>query len=162
MKIHCTYDAVVPLTELKPHPQNRNTHPKDQITRLAAILAYQGFRYPVKVSKRSGFVTSGHGRIEAARLNGWGIIPVSYQDYDDDAQELADLTSDNAIALWAELDFNGIGEDIAPLGPDFDVDLLGIKDFMLDMSEVEPKSEPSLKEPQLKTCPNCGVIIENG
>lgn len=123
---------MVPISELKLHPKNRNQHPEDQIKRLARILEYQGFRYPVKVSKRSGYVTSGHGRIEAAKKNKWTHVPVSYQDYESDEQEYADLIADNSIASWAELDLSGINMDIGDLGPDFDIELLGIRDFSLD------------------------------
>lgn len=31
-----------------------------------------------------------------------------------------------------------------------------------EFDEPDEKSDPTLKEAQLKTCPNCGVIIENG
>lgn len=165
MKVHCLHDGLEKTKDLKPHPKNRNAHPEDQIKRLAEILKFQGWRYPVKVSKRSGFVTSGHGRIEAARLNGWKEVPVNFQDYESDEQEYADVQADNAIASWAELDLSGINSDIGDLGPDFDLDLLGIKDFVLDVTDFqEPnqKGDPKLKEPQLKLCPNCGVVIENG
>lgn len=145
MIIHCAHDELVRLKSLKSHPKNRNKHSKDQVMRLAEILKYQGWRYPVKVSKRSGFVTSGHGRIEAAKANGWEEAPVSFQDYDSDEQEYADLQSDNAIASWAELDLSGINADIGDLGPDFDIDLLGLKDFVLDMAD---KAEIDEKEKQ--------------
>ena len=135
MKIHCSHQELVNINELKPHPMNRNDHPKDQVKRLAKILEYQGWRYPIKVSKRSGFITSGHGRVEAARLNKWKEVPVDYQDYDSDEQEYADVQSDNAIASWAELDLSTINSDIQDLGPDFDIDLLGIKDFVLEPAE---------------------------
>jgi len=164
-KIHCLHDEMVSVSSLKPHPKNRNRHPQEQIDRLAKVLKFQGWRYPVKVSKRSGFITSGHGRIEAAKLNGWSQVPVNLQDYDSDEQEYADVQSDNAIASWAELDLSRINSDLGDLGPDFDIELLGIKDFALDTSdfqEPEPKGEPALKEPQLKMCPNCGVVIERG
>lgn len=138
MKINCLFDKLVSIGDLKSHPKNRNIHPKDQIVRLAQILEYQGWRYPVKVSKLSGFVTSGHGRIEAARKNKWKEIPVNYQEYDSEAQEYADVQADNAIASWAELDLSGINEDALAFGPEFDLDLLGIKDFKL----VDPTKEP--------------------
>lgn len=128
---------MVSVKELKPNPLNRNSHPKDQIERLAKILEYQGWRYPIKVSKRSGLITSGHGRLEAAKLLKLKEVPVSFQDYADEAQEYADLTADNAIASWSELDLSGINSDIVDLGPDFDLDLLGIKGFDLDPSEKE-------------------------
>lgn len=146
MIVHCPHDALVSIKDLKAHPKNRNKHPDAQIERLAKILEYQGWRYPVKVSKRSGLVTSGHGRIEAAKANGWKQVPVSFQDYADEEQEYADVQSDNAIASWAELDLSGINADLADLGPDFDLDLLGIKDFTLDMVE---KLEPQCDEDEM-------------
>lgn len=91
MKVRCAHDKLVPIGELKPHPKNRNKHPDAQIARLAQILDYQGFRYPVKVSLLSGFVTSGHGRIEAAKRNGWTEVPVNFQEYESEEQEYADV-----------------------------------------------------------------------
>lgn len=154
-KIHCLYDKLVPTKELNPHPKNRNEHPEDQIRRLAKILDYQGWRYPVKVSKRSGFVTSGHGRIDAARLNGWKTVPVNFQEYESEEQEYADVQADNAIASWADLDLGGINADLCDLGPDFDIDLLGIKDFVLEPTEkLEPQCDedevPEHVEPRTK------------
>lgn len=135
MIIHCPHDRLVSVKELKAHPQNRNQHPKDQIERLAKILDYQGWRYPIKVSKRSGFITSGHGRLEAAKHLKLKEVPVSFQDYTDEAQEYADLQADNAIASWSELDLSAINTDIGDLGPDFDIDLLGIKDFVIEPAD---------------------------
>ena len=56
--VRCTHDKLVPIHELKAHPKNRNIHPKEQIEQLAEILKYQGWRYPVKVSNQSGYVTT--------------------------------------------------------------------------------------------------------
>lgn len=158
VKIRCTFDKLVLISDLLPHPKNRNKHPEDQLIRLSQILEYQGWRYPVKVSNRSGFVTSGHGRIEAARLNGWTEVPVNFQDYDSDEQEYADVQSDNAIASWAELDLSGINLDISDLGPDFDIDLLGIKDFTLEPAEKFEDEEPEEKQKKQIECPSCGHI----
>ncbi len=155
MKVHCAHDSLVVVKDLKPFPKNRNKHPKEQIERLARILDYQGWRYPVKVSKRSGYVTSGHGRIEAAKFNGWKQVPVNFQDYDSEDQEYADVQSDNAIASWAELDLVGINDDLKNLGKDFDLDLLGIEDFeLLETEQLEPQSDedevPEHVEPKAK------------
>ncbi len=135
MVIRCAYDKIIPIAKLKPNPKNRNKHPKEQIKRLAQILAYQGIRRPVRVSKRSGLMTVGHGMLEAAILNGWKLMPVNMQDYDNEEMELADLTADNAIGAWAELDLSGINTDFVDLGPDFDIDLLGIKDFVIEPAD---------------------------
>lgn len=146
MKIHCLYDKLVSLKNLTPHPKNRNSHSKDQVERLAQILDYQGWRYPIKVSKKSGFITSGHGRLEAAKLKKWKEVPVNFQDYESDEQEYADVQSDNAIASWAELDLSGINSDLGELEPNFDINLLGIKDFVLEPAD---KLEPGCDEDEV-------------
>lgn len=146
MKIHCKYDELVDPKKLKSHPKNRNKHPPDQIERLSKILDYQGFRHAIKVSKRSGCITSGHGRMEAAKRLKLGQVPVVYQDYDSDEQEYADVQSDNAIASWSELDFSGINADIGDLGPDFDIDMLGIKDFEVEVADKGLTDEDSVPE----------------
>jgi hypothetical protein len=64
--------------------------------------------------------------VEAAKANKWTTVPVSYQDFEDEVQEIAHLNADNAIGLWAELDLAGINADTLELGP-FDTDLLGLK-----------------------------------
>lgn len=143
MKIHCEYTKLCDPKALKPHPKNRNKHPSDQIDRLIKILEYQGWRYPIKVSNVSGFMTSGHGRNLAALKMGIKEVPVSFQDYESDEQEYADVQADNAIASWSDLDLSLINSDIGDLGPDFDIDLLGIKDFKLDVSELNEHANMS-------------------
>lgn len=156
-KIHCNYDQLVAIEELlkKQHPRNPNKHPDTQIKRLAEILQYQGFRYPLKVSKLSGYITAGHGRLLAAKHLGLKVVPVNYQDYIDDAQEYADIVADNAIASWAELDLSSINTDIADFGPEFNVDMLGLENFTVEVSEkLEPQCDedeiPEKVEPKTK------------
>ena len=155
--VHLDKLKMVPIGELKPHPKNMNRHTPEQIDRLAKILQYQGWRYPIKVSLRSGFITSGHGRLEAAKLLGLKDVPVSFQRYDDEDQEFADIVSDNAIAEWSQLDFAAINAEIANFDPSFDIDLLGLKNFVLDASEhgFDP-SAADKEEKKHKTCPHCG------
>lgn len=157
-KVRCEYKKLVPLSELKPHPKNRNTHPSDQIDRLARVIEYQGWRHPIIISNLSGFIVAGHGRLAAAQKLKLKEAPVEYQDFENEEQEYAFLVSDNAIALWAELDFSGINADVGDLGPDFDIDWLGIKNFMIDPSEIENASveldEKDFQEFQHR-CPKC-------
>lgn len=149
MIIRCAHDKLELISDLKPHPKNPNKHGDEQIERLAKILKYQGWRSPVKVSRRSGFVVSGHGRIEAARLNGWDSVPVNYQDYESDDQEFADLASDNSIAEWAQLDLGLINFELQNFDPSFDVELFGLKNFEIEPADKEPRE----KKP--KVCPKC-------
>lgn len=136
-KVHCLFDKLVSPGELKFHPDNSNDHPEEQIPRLADILAYQGWRYAIKISKRSGFITSGHGRLMAAVHGKQKTVPVVYQDYESEDQEIADVNADNAIAAWATLNLSKVNQSIEKLGPDFNVDMLGIKNFKIDVSEKD-------------------------
>ena len=98
IKIHCSYEKMVGISDLIPHPLNPNTHTKDQIEKLALLIKYHGWRKPVTVSNLSRFVIRGHGRLLAARSLGDLEIPVDYQDYESEDQEFADLVADNKIS----------------------------------------------------------------
>ena len=135
MKFNCAYTELVDIHKLVPNPKNNNHHPKEQIDRLAKIIDYQGQRSPIIVSNRSGFIVKGHGRLEAIRKLGWEKVAVDYQDYENEAQEYADMTADNQIAMWAEFDNNMLMSEIPELG-DMDLDMLGMKDLKLDIDEV--------------------------
>lgn len=135
MKFNCAYTELVDIHKLVPNPKNNNHHPKEQIDRLAKIIDYQGQRSPIVVSNRSGFIVKGHGRLEAIRKLGWEKVAVDYQDYESEAQEYADMTADNQIAMWAEFDNNMLMSEIPELG-DMDLDMLGMKDLKLDIDEV--------------------------
>lgn len=161
-EIKCAYKELVPISELKPHPKNRNKHPSDQITRLAEIISFQGIRSPIKVSTRSGFITAGHGRLEALRHLRIKDAPVDYQDYDSDEQEYADLQADNAIALWAELDLSGINMDVPDLGPDFDINMMGIRDFTLEPAEKFPQCDEDEVPDHVEPKTNLGDIYQLG
>jgi site-specific DNA-methyltransferase (adenine-specific) len=154
VKIYCKYDELINPKKLKDHPKNRNKHGKDQIERLADLYRYHGIRHPIIISKRSGFIVAGHGRRNAAEVAGMDSFPVVYQEFDSEEAEYAFIQADNAIALWAELDLAGINTDLADLGPDFDVDWLGIKDFVLDPAEkiglVDEDEVPEHVEPKSK------------
>lgn len=123
------------LSEIKINPNNRNNHPKDQIERLCKVIEYQGFRSPLIVSNRTGMLVAGHGRLLAARKLKMIEVPVMFQDFQDESQEYACMVSDNAIASWSELDLSSINTDIGDLGPDFDIDLLGLPNFAIEPAD---------------------------
>lgn len=150
IKIECEYKEIVKITKLKPHPKNRNKHPEEQIARLAQLMVHHGMRHPIIVSKNTGYVVAGHGRVMALDKLGIKEAPVDYQEFKDADAEYAFLTADNAIALWAELDFANINNDLGDLGPDFDIDMLGIKDFKLDVAEVDFPELDSGDKPELE------------
>lgn len=137
----CPFDKMLKSADLKHHPKNPNSHDEEQINRLAEILKYQGWRYPIKVSNQSGYITSGHGRLAAALKLGLTEVPISFQDYDNEDQEYADLVADNAIASWSILDRAQIDIEIKNFPTDFNLDLLGIKDFSFDANKLDPQCD---------------------
>ena len=102
--VFCAHDAIVDVTKLVPNPKNPNQHPDNQIQLLGRIIRQAGWRQPITVSKRSGFIVKGHGRLAAALLEGMKEAPVDYQNYTTEAEEYADLVADNRIAELAETD----------------------------------------------------------
>lgn len=147
MKVECAHDELVQIKDLKPFESNENAHSREQIERLAKILHYQGFRKPIIVSKRSGYVVTGHGTLEAATFNGWIDVPVSYQDFDSPEQEAAHRIADNGIQSWSQLDLSLVNIELGEMGPDFDPELLGIKGFELELADRP-----------IKACPQCGFV----
>lgn len=145
---------MVPLSDIKLNPKNRNKHPKDQIDELVHIIKSTGFRRPVTISNLSGFLSCGEGRYLAAKKMGLKEIPAMYQDYDSEDQEYADGIADNAIDKWAELDLSSINNDVMDLGPDFDIRTMGIKDFVIEPAEKYDESTedevPEHVEPKAK------------
>lgn len=122
---------------LKPHPKNPNRHSDEQIDRLIQIIKYQGWRHPIIAEENTNVIHAGNGRWMAAKKMGLAKVPVHFQVFESEEQAYAFLVSDNSIASWAELDLALINAEVPDLGPDFDLDLLGIKDFTLDIADKE-------------------------
>ena len=162
IQIHTKYDELVNPNKLKNHPKNRNKHGQDQIDRLAELYKYHGIRHPIIVSNLSGFIVAGHGRKLASIRAGIKEFPVVYQDFKSIEAEYAFLVSDNAISDWSELDMSGINADVGDLGPDFNIDMLGIHNFALDIADKEfdpSDSDDESSDKKLKTCRHCGEPI---
>ncbi len=156
MKVLCKFDEMFQVEYLRPYPKNRNQHTPEQIKRLAELLKYQGIRAPIIVAKPFDCIAKGHGTLEAIKLNGWQTAPVVYQDFDDEDQLYAFVQSDNGIAAWANLDLAAINVDVTDLGPDFDIDLLGIENFNLDPPMTPEAEEPkSGQQDKTAVCPYC-------
>lgn len=115
IKIHCAHTEVVDPATLMPNPRNPNQHPKKQIELLAKLIQHQGWRAPVTVSNRSGYIVRGHGRLAAALLLGC-MVPIDRQDYASEADEWADLIADNRLAELSEIDDTLLAELLAEIG----------------------------------------------
>lgn len=115
MEIRCAYRELLSPNSLKPHPANPNEHGQDQIDLFVEILKYQGWRRPITVSIRSGYITKGHGALAAALAAGCDKVPVDYQDYVDEAQELADIVADNQLARMSQMNVGKLQKIVGQL-----------------------------------------------
>lgn len=146
-RILCKYDQLVDIDSLIPYALNRNQHTPEQIERLALLLAEHGIRAPVVVATAPfNCIAKGHGTVQAYRRNGWTKVAVVFQDFRDADELYTYCQSDNAIASWAGLDLKQVNLDIQSLGP-FNIDLLGIKDFVVDVSEKKTGADDIPKPP---------------
>jgi hypothetical protein len=109
--IFCKFDRIVSAAELTPHPKNPKTHPPKQLDRYEFVVGGDpakkkkgnGWRRAVVVSTRSLFITKGNGAWQMAMRRGWDV-PVEFQDYKSEAEEIRDLLADNRLAELAETD----------------------------------------------------------
>lgn len=132
--IRCSYSETRPPETLVPNPRNPNRHSPRQIELLAKIIDHQGWRNPIVVSTRSGFVVSGHGRLAAALLLKLPVVPVDLQQFESEADEWAHLIADNRIAELADMDEGGLADLLRDLGDveGLDLDITGFDGAALD------------------------------
>ena len=142
-KIYCAHTDVVATDSLIENPRNPNRHPEDQIIALAKIIRHQGWRNPIVVSRRSGFVVKGHGRLLAARMLGLEEVPVDYQDYENEAAEWADMVADNKIAELSNMDEEELNAIIRELDGQIDLELTGFQTSEINniLSQIEEMNE---------------------
>jgi ParB-like chromosome segregation protein Spo0J len=99
---HCKYDELVDPETLTDNPRNPNGHPERQIDALVAFIRDSGWRHPIIVSRRSGYIVCGHARKQAAIRRG-DHAPVVYQDFESDSSEQALMLADNHLPELAEM-----------------------------------------------------------
>lgn len=158
IKINCAFDRMVDVTELVPNPRNPNKHGDKQIALLAKIIRHQGWRNSIVVSERSGFVTKGHGRLEAAKLLQVQTVPVDFQPYATEADEWADMIADNRIAELAETDGAVLKDLLIELDTvGFDMDLSGFDSDelarVMDFYATEGENEIAVADKALQLAP---------
>lgn len=167
IKVYCRYDEAVDIDRITVHPRNPNKHGDEQIALLAKIIKTSGWRNPVCVSNRSGFVIKGHGRLMAARVLCVTHVPVEYQDYDTEAAEYQDMIADNRIAELAERDMSIIKDLLEELDTGAnDMDLTGYAESEIErlMTQFHDGEAVDLDAPdsdgKLCKCPKCGFSFE--
>ena len=161
--VFCAHDKIIETDSLVGNPRNPNKHPAEQIDALAKIIKRQGWRHPIVISNRSGFVVKGHGRLLAAKKLGVSEVPVDYQNYESEASEYADLMADNKIQEFSELDEKlsaDILQDIKDSG-DIDLEMSAFTEAALE--ELLAKTqEGDVKEDNPDLTPPENPVSQNG
>ena len=151
IEIKCRYTELVEVSKIKPHPDNPNHHPAEQLTVLEKLIRAQGFRRPLVVSRRSGLLIKGHGLLEVARKKlKLKKVPVEYQDYASAAQEQADMVADNAVAQMSEMppeELLALVKDVKIEFPTFDVGLFALSPNLLAMLDEKLPDLPLVEKP---------------
>lgn len=161
IEVWCAYDKLVKIDELFAHPKNPNTHPQNQIKLLAQNIRYHGWRHAIVVSKLSGYIVAGHGRLEAAKELGVSIVPVEYQDFATEDNELAVLVGDNRLAELSSLDLNSLQDIVDQFKEnDFDTILAGYEPA--DLESLLEEKKPDFEEDGEKELEQSEVTIQAG
>ena len=151
IEVWCAHERLIPIEELKPNPRNPNTHPDSQVDLLAKNIRYFGWRHNILVSKRSGCIVAGHGRLLAAKKLGVLLVPVDYQDFASDDEELAVLLADNRLAEIAETDEDSLKALLKELDGKIDLDLTGFDvdslDDLLDRLDTTESTDTTAPPP---------------
>ena len=131
--VFCSYDELLETEKVVGNPRNPNKHPKKQVEMLAKIIKATGWRANITISRLSGYVVKGHGRLEAAIKAGCEKVPVEYQNYTSEAEEWADLTADNRLAELSDLDNTMLADLLAEIDTgEFPLELTGYTEEDLD------------------------------
>jgi hypothetical protein len=157
MKIFCNYDQLLPVSvlETKRHPKNPNQHSAAQIAAIAQVLEGNGWRQAVVVSTRSGLITRGHGRLEAALLLGAETVPVDFQEYESEQAEIADMIADNRLSELSEMDEGKLVQVLKELqAAGHDVALAGFtEDELARLINVDEETDNLETIPQMELQP---------
>ena len=164
IEVWCAHERLIPIDELKPNPRNPNKHPEAQLELLSKNIKYFGWRHNILVSKRSGCIVAGHGRLLAAQKLGVQLVPVDYQDFASDDEELAVLLSDNRLAELAETDKDSLKELLKELDGKIDLDLTGFDEDSLDdlLKRLDTTDSNTVTPPPAKPITKPGDLYELG
>ena len=123
--------------ELKPYLMNAKLHPRQQVHGLAESIRRFGFTQPIVIN-REGEVIIGHGRLEAAKLNGLLEVPCVV---------LSDLSEHEVRALrLLDNRLSETGWDANILSEDLDGIKFDFGSFGIDFESILAKADNSIKE----------------
>ena len=116
---------LISVDQLIPYVNNARTHSPEQINKIRASLREFGFVNPLIIDRNNN-VIAGHGRLEAAKAEGYTEVPCVFVDEMTEAQKKAYILADNRMALDAGWDDDLLKVELEALQDmDFDLGLTG-------------------------------------
>ena len=123
------------ISDLIPYKRNARTHSPAQIDQLRRSLREFGFVTPVLIDS-AGNVIAGHGRLEAAKLEGIEEAPCVLVEHLSEAQRRAYILADNRLAEAADWDKTMLSSELLAIqGDGLDISLAGFEDADLQIED---------------------------
>jgi DNA modification methylase len=110
------------VADLIPYARNSRTHSPEQILKLRSSIREFGFTNPILIDDKDNII-AGHGRVLAARAEGFEEVPCIILDYLTAAQRKAYVIADNRLALDAGWDSELLALELGELKDEFSFDL---------------------------------------
>ena len=144
----------LPVSFLKPNPQNPRKHNDRQIRLLAKSIKAVGFNVPILVDRDQN-VIAGHGRILAARLLGIEEVPTIRLDHLTEEQAKAFMIADNRLTEIAVWDDQLLAEQLKTLSEldlNFSLEVTGFTMGEIDLRIEGLSAVAEKKEDLLTSC----------
>lgn len=139
-----------PIESLTPYAGCARKHPRNQIRKIAKSMRQFGWTNPILVDAE-GTVLCGHGRLEAAKLNGDRSVPVIALEHLSEADRKAYIIADNRIAedaQWSKIALRTELNGLAELG--YDLEVTGFSSLEIDTvlsMDDDPSDEDAVELP---------------
>ena len=159
MKVKCKFDEMVPVSKLKPNPDNPNMHPKIQLEGLKTVLKDNCIRHPIIVSNQRKMIVAGHARFQAMKDLGMKKVPVVFQDFDSKQKEYQFMVADNEAQRKSYLNVVKLSDSMKTLNiPTKNHKSMGIFDSMLHIDTPRSDAGKRQNDPE---APNETPDIDN-
>ncbi len=154
---------LVSVDRLVPYVNNARTHSPEQINKIKASLREFGFVNPLIID-RDDNVIAGHGRLAAAKAEGYTEVPCVFVDEMTEAQKKAYVLADNRMALDAGWDDDLLKVELEALQDlDFDLGLTGFDEKEIaDLFAVDSDSEVEDDDFDLTAALEKASFVEKG
>ncbi len=153
--MHSRQLEFIPVSKIKPHPNNAKKHPKKQIRKLKKSIDNYGFTRPILVDERN-VIIAGHGAFEAATAADLKEVPCLRLVGFSEAKKRAYRLADNKLAEDSSWDEEILSQELQTLlevDLDFDITATGFEPAEIDLiiGDANPKKEHDASEENLET-----------